>query len=30
MNFNDCGLITEINDENTGEVFFRNSLKRNL
>lgn len=30
MNFNDCGLITEINDDNTGEVFFRKSLKRNL
>lgn len=29
MGFKECGLISEINDDNTGEVFFRKSLKRN-
>lgn len=28
MGFKDCGTIAEINDNNTGEVFFRKSLKR--
>jgi len=28
MGFKDCGTIAEINDDNTGEVFFRKSLKQ--
>lgn len=28
MGFKEYGLISEINDDNTGEVFFRKSLKR--
>ena len=28
MGFKECGFISEINDDNTGEVFFRKSLKR--
>ena len=27
MGFKDCGTISEINDDDTGEVFFRKSLK---
>ena len=26
MGFKDCGIISEINDDNTGEVFFKKSL----
>ena len=26
MGFKECGFISEINDDNTGEVFFRKSL----
>ncbi|MCJ7801659.1 MAG: GNAT family N-acetyltransferase [Candidatus Marinimicrobia bacterium] len=30
MGFKVCGTIAEINDDNTGEVFFKKSLKRNI
>ena len=30
MGFKECGTIAEINDDNTGEVFFKKSLKRNI
>lgn len=28
MGFKECGFISEINDDNTGEVFFKKSLER--
>ncbi len=30
MGFKDCGIISEINDDDTGEMFFKKSLKRDL
>jgi len=30
MGFKECGLISEINAANVGEVFFKKSLKRGV